>query len=316
MIVRTGMDRVRRYVSPRSWTLLGYEPEEITHQAPFFGIHPDDLAAVEERSRQAVESNGPEHSIYRQRHKDGHYIWVEANYSVIRDEATGEPLEFIASVRDFSARNQLEEDLLAARDRAEEAARLKASFLANMSHEIRTPMNGVIGFTELLLASDLNIEQRRYAKLIGESGRTMMTLLNDILDLSKIDANQIEIANEPFDLPHMISGSVRIIAASAAAKGLSIDLLIDNDMPSCAMGDSHRIRQILLNLLSNAIKFTESGVVRLGATTDTGTLQIIVEDTGSGIAADRQASIFEEFVQGDASIARRYGGTGLGLAIS
>ncbi|WP_332801341.1 PAS domain S-box protein [Sphingomonas sp. PB2P12] len=316
MIVRTGMDRVRRYVSPRSRTLLGYAPEEIINQAPFFGVHPDDRAAVEERNQQAVESNGPAHSIYRQRHKDGHYIWVEANYSVVRDEATGEPLEFIASVRDFSARKHLEEDLLAARDRAEEAARLKASFLANMSHEIRTPMNGVIGFTELLLTSDLNTEQRRYASLIGESGRTMMTLLNDILDLSKIDANQIEIANEPFDLPHMISGSVRIIAASAAAKGLSIDLLIDGGLPGCAMGDSHRIRQILLNLLSNAVKFTDSGVIRLGATMDSGMLQIIVEDTGSGIAANRQASIFEEFVQGDASIARRYGGTGLGLAIS
>jgi PAS domain S-box-containing protein len=316
MIVRTGMDRVRRYVSPRSRTLLGYEPEEITNQAPFFGIHPDDLAAVEERSRQSVQSDDPSHSIYRHRHKDGHYIWVEANYSVVRDQATGEALEFIASVRDFSARKQLEEDLLAARDRAEEASRLKASFLANMSHEIRTPMNGVIGFTEMLLASELNIEQRRYANLIGESGRTMMTLLNDILDLSKIDANQIEIANEPFDLPHMISGSVRIVAASAAAKGLSIDLLMDIGLPSCAMGDSHRIRQILLNLLSNAIKFTASGVIRVGATMDGGTLQIMVEDTGSGIAPNRQASIFEEFVQGDASIARRYGGTGLGLAIS
>ncbi|UZK69774.1 PAS domain S-box protein [Sphingomonas sp. S1-29] len=316
MIVRTGVDRVRRYVSPRSLSLLGYHPEEITNQAPFHGIHPDDVADVEARCLEAIEASGPAHSVYRQRHRDGHYVWVEANYSVVRDEATGEALEFIASVRDFGARAQLEEELHGARIRAEDAARLKAAFLANMSHEIRTPMNGVIGFTELLLASDLDAEQRRYASLIRDSGRTMMALLNDILDLSKIDADQIEIADEPFDLLHTISSSVRMLTTDAEAKHLSIELALDGDLPKYVMGDSHRIRQILLNLLSNAIKFTDSGLIRVGGGRDGDMLEILVDDSGSGIPIDRQALIFDQFVQGDASIARRYGGTGLGLAIS
>ncbi|MEG3164679.1 PAS domain S-box protein [Sphingomonas sp. PB2P19] len=316
MIVRTGTDGIRRYASPRSLTLLGYAPEEIVNQAPFHGIHPDDVAAVDARCREAIASDRPAHSIYRQRHRDGHYVWVEANYSVVRDEATGEPLEFIASVRDFGARKQLEEDLHAARIQAEQGARLKAAFLANMSHEIRTPMNGVIGFTDLLLAGDLDADQRRYASLIRDCGRTMMALLNDILDLSKIDADQIEIADEPFDMLHAIAGTVRMISAGATAKDLSIELALDDALPRYAIGDAQRIRQILLNLLSNAIKFTDAGVIRVGAGTAHGALELVVEDSGRGIPIDRQPKIFDQFVQGDASIARRYGGTGLGLAIS
>ena len=316
MIVRTGMDRVRRYVSPASRALLGYEPEEIIDREPFYGIHPDDVPKVAALCDRVARLGQPAHSIHRQRHRDGRYVWLETIYSIVRDERTGEPVEFIANVRDFEARKRMEEQLSEARDRAEDAARLKASFLANMSHEIRTPMNGVIGFTELLLAGDLDAEQRRHAGLIAESGRTMMALLNDILDLSKIDADQIEIAHEPFDLPHAIGASVRIVGGGAAAKGLGIDLAIDGGLPRCAVGDAHRLRQILLNLLSNAIKFTESGTVRVAASAHEGRLEIMVEDTGAGIAPERQAAIFEQFVQADASIARRYGGTGLGLAIS
>ena len=316
MIVRTGMDRIRRYVSPASRTLLGFEPEEMINQAPYEGIHPDDVADVDASCVATINNGGSAHSIYRQRHKDGHYVWVEASYSVVPDEKTGAPLEFIASVRDFEARKRLEEELHDARDRAEDAARLKASFLANMSHEIRTPINGVIGFTELLLGSDLDDEQRRWANLIEESGRTMMALLNDILDLSKIDADQIEIVHEPFDLHHAIAGSVRLASPGARNDALAIDLLIDESVPRYALGDSQRLRQILLNLMSNAIKFTEAGHVRLGACAVDGRLEITVEDSGCGIAPERQQAVFEQFVQADSTISRRFGGTGLGLAIS
>ncbi|HZF43281.1 MAG TPA: PAS domain S-box protein [Sphingomonadaceae bacterium] len=315
MIVRTGMDRVRRYVSPASRRLLGFEPEEMINQGSFFGIHPDDVADVEARCVAAIKDGGPAHSIYRQRHRDGRYVWVEASYSVVRDR-NGTPVEFMASVRDFEARRKLEEDLREARDRAEDAARLKASFLANMSHELRTPMNGVIGFTELLLASDIEGEQRRWAGMIGESGRTMMTLLNDILDLSKIEADQIEIVNEPFNLHHAIAAAVRMIADDARAKGLVLDLLIDVDVPRFATGDALRLGQIVRNLLSNAVKFTHVGFIRVGACAVGKELHLTVEDSGCGIAPDRQAAVFEQFVQADTSIARSYGGTGLGLAIS
>ena len=316
MIVRTGFDGVRRYVSPASRALLGYAPEEMVGRRPLSGIHPDDREAVEAVKQRMLDGADSASLVLRAKRRDGRYMWVEANYRLVRDEATGEPVEIVSVVRDFESRKQLEDALREARDEAEEAARLKTNFLANMSHEIRTPMNAVIGFTDLLLGSGLDEEQRRHANLIAESGRTMMALLNDILDLSKIDANQLEIADEVFDLPLAIAGSLRLVSANAAAKGLSLDLLIDPGVPRLAVGDGQRLRQVLLNLLSNAVKFTARGGVRVSACVLDDKLEIMVEDSGCGIAPDRQGAIFDEFVQADASIARRHGGSGLGLAIS
>ena len=212
---------------------------------------------------------------------------------------------------------------LAGRDRAraeaETATIAKARFLANMSHEIRTPMNAVIGFTELLLASELTEKQRRQTSLVADSGKAMMRLLNDILDLSRVDAGQMKIDRSPIDLRHVLCGPINLMKASAWEKGVALTLTISPQAPEYVLGDGLRIRQILLNLLGNALKFTDQGsvAVHVCATPDRlGMLTIEVRDTGIGIPRDRLSAIFEEFEQAKNSTAQNFGGTGLGLAIT
>ena len=214
----------------------------------------------------------------------------------------------------------MEEELRATRDAAEAGARSKATFLANMSHEIRTPMNGVLGFADLLLESELSNDQRKQVQLIRESGRSMVALLNDILDLSKIDARQMTIEHQPFDLRHKIGSALRLMRISASQQKLSLESEIDESIADFVMGDKMRLGQILSNLVGNAVKFTEMGTVRVTARIrhdhTPAMLEICVSDTGIGIDQDRLEDIFDEFAQADGSTVRRFGGTGLGLAIS
>ena len=202
----------------------------------------------------------------------------------------------------------------------EAALQAKRSFLANMSHEIRTPMNGVLGFTELLLADDLSSAQRKHAEMIDSSARAMMRLLNDILDFSKIQAGQMRVAREPFDLPHALEACAKLMSPAAQQKGVALEIEISDALPKMILGDGLRLRQIALNLLGNAVKFTNEGRIVLRASLshedDAPHLIVEVQDTGIGIATDRQLEIFEEFVQADDAIASRFGGTGLGLAIT
>jgi len=226
----------------------------------------------------------------------------------------------VAAARDVTERKQYEETLRNATYQAEQASRAKTEFLANMSHEIRTPMSAVVGLAELLGQTALSEEQAATLGKVKVASSALLVLLNDVLDVSKIEAGELIIESAPFDLRALLQRQSGVFAAQARAKGIAFTLEVAADLPARLEGDANRLTQILSILLSNALKFTEHGAISLGvrksaATAQRVTLCFVVADTGIGIAADVQAGLFKPFVQADASITRRHGGTGLGLSI-
>lgn len=334
-VLRLDTDGVCTYASPSVQNVLGRSQEDFIGRSVTERTHVDAydrIVEVLERLQNGVSVM--ERITYRRLldSEEGMPVFIEADCAVVTDPETGARSGIVVSARDVTDRVELELLLTRARASAENAARAKTEFLANMSHELRTPMNGVLGFAELMLQDEMDDNIRRQAELIVQSGRSMMMLLNDILDLSKIEAGEITIDRGPVDLFATIADCAALHRPAAESKGLelrfsassSIESGDDEEGPQAheqfqrpwIKTDGLRLRQIILNLVGNAVKFTEVGHVEISYRASPDEIVVEVSDTGIGISANRLKSIFAPFTQGENDTARRFGGTGLGLTIS
>ncbi len=309
------------YYSQRFREILGYAdggfPTRFDWEAT---IHPDDLPAFRRHMVAHFKAETPLFDIEsRVKSRDGEYLWVRTRAIAQRD-LSGRAVRFVGSISDVTDRKQAEMKLVEANVRVTEAARAKEAFLATMSHEIRTPLNGVLGMASLLSETTLNDEQRDYIRLIRASGDTLLRLIDDVLDFSKIESGRMTLESVSVEVVPVVEEAFELVAEKAREKDLALLFDMHNDVPFYVLGDATRLRQILLNLLSNAIKFTAKGEIKLTLSPrrlPDGSLELEgrVADTGIGIPAERAGQLFQPFTQVDASTTRKYGGTGLGLAI-
>ncbi len=314
--------------------MLGYTAEEMVgkHTPAVFHLESEIL----ERGRELTQELGrpvqgfevfnakardgqPEERIWTYVRKDGSQLPVQLTVSYAYD-ASGKVIGRVGIAKDYTAIKRYNDQLRAAKERAEQADRAKSDFLATMSHEIRTPMNGVIGMTGLLLDTALDAEQRNLAETIRFSGESLLRLINDILDFSKIEAGQMSLEDLDFDLRGVVEDTAEMMAVQAHAKGIELVSGVAPELPAKLRGDPGRVRQVLTNLMGNAIKFTNEGEVSVRVTVEAETeasvqVRFEIKDTGPGIPLETQARLFQPFVQADSSTARKFGGTGLGLAI-
>jgi PAS domain S-box-containing protein len=309
-------DNQRLYVSPSIERILGFAPGELLVTPNYTYMHPDDTLAVQAFIDAVTEDSGPQTMEYRVFSKDGGVVWAETTFSRLNDGSG----RILGVSRDVTHRKALEAELKEALARAEAAAAAKADFLANMTHELRTPLTAILGFAGVLRQSrTLAAQDARQAGLIHDASQTLLGVIGDVLDFSKLEAGAFELDPEPFDPIATARSAAAIVAEQAQAKGLTLTTRIDETAPSL-VGDAPRLRQVLLNFLSNAVKFTRQGGLELALThTPHGELcrlRIEVRDTGIGIDEEQIGALFTRFTQADASVSRRFGGTGLGLAIS
>ena len=307
------------------FAMLGYAPGGLPSVRETFValVHPDDIEAY--RDAVAAHVQGRREAIVfelRMRRKNGEWAWIKTVGKAIERDAAGEPSRYIGVHIDVSESRRVQDELAAARDVADRANKAKSEFLANMSHEIRTPMNGIIGMNGLLLDTELTAEQRKYALMTRDSAEALLTIINDVLDISKLEAGRVDLETLDFDLNDLVEAATAVLAPRAAEKKVGLSSYVDPALPESLRGDPLRVRQVLVNLVGNAVKFTERGSVGVQVTRAPSPaqegwvrLRFEVTDTGPGIPEQAQARLFQKFTQADSSITRRYGGTGLGLAI-
>jgi len=298
-------------VNRRACEIYGFPRDE------FIGMSLSDISLSPERGRWQVAETlqkGVYHNFETtQTRKDGSEMLLEINASAIHYEGRS---AILSVNRDITMRRRAEEMTLAM-EAAERADRAKSQFLANMSHEIRTPMAGILGLADLLLKTDLNVAQRRYSDLIQSSTSSLLGVIDDILDFSKVEAGKLTLEAVPFHLPAMLGDTVELLRFRAQSKGITLELALGGNLPDWCLGDPGRLRQVVINLLGNAVKFTTEGSVEMHAEGGPdGRVRISVRDTGMGIPDEVRDQLFTPFSQADTSTSRRFGGSGLGLAIS
>lgn len=315
------------WANPNFLKLVGYELTELRNQHHSIFVsedefeHPDYINLWSQLSAGNIQTGE-----FKRKTKFNEEVWIQGSYTPVRDES-GQLTRIIKMAIDVTEKKRLAEslksknqELAVTATKAKAAASAKSIFLANMSHEIRTPLNSIVGITDSLAETELSADQVHLVQILQRSSHQLMSLINDVLDLSKVDADAIELVNYPFDMKNLIQEVIDALVFRAREKGLSLTVEFAAGMPFNYLGDSDRVRQVILNLLTNAIKFTAKGNVHLSVgpnhTSHPGKILFSITDSGIGIPRAKFKDIFKPFVQADATITRRYGGTGLGLAIS
>lgn len=317
MICMHDLNGIILSINPAGAHAVGYEPEEIIGRdiKKFFYTFSEEEY---ERYMNAIRTNGSAQGILRLGvRNDVTTIWMYSN--ILLTGHDGVPFVLSSNV-EITNRFEMEKELRKAKRTAEDALVMKDRFVANISHELRTPMNAIIGFTELLLKTKLTPDQEEYLQAVHIAGNNLTTMINDVLDLAKIEAGKIEFDAKPFSVNSVMSDTYRILSQQAAQRGLELTWACDPEVPAYILGDELRLTQVLINLVGNAVKFTEKGYIHFSCvvaleTEESIDLRFVVEDSGIGIPEEKLATIFEPFTQGSAESTRKYGGTGLGLSI-
>jgi PAS domain S-box-containing protein len=323
VIVTSDLEGRTTFASPSSVKVLGYTCEERLGHRSMSITHPDDVGQLSTTFRALRNGEAAKFVRWRAWHKSAQqWVWMESSPALLRDPATGAVTGYLDVLRDVTMQKEQEDALAAAKLAAEEAMHSKEHFLANMSHELRTPLNSIIGFSRLLDESaGLGPEDQRRVRMVHSAGLALHAVIDNVLDFSKLEADKLVLDCKPFDVAAFFTNTVSLLEPQAATRDVCLRVNVDPLLPARLVGDSGRLRQILLNLLSNAVKFTQDGSVttrvmlteRLDCDAR---LRVEVIDTGGGIPEDKLETLFNRFVQASASVSRHYGGTGLGLAIS